>query len=83
MLSKNVIAVKNLTIGFGNTEILKSIDLEIYRGEKILVSGPSGSGKSLLLGALSGSLAEAAILDGTFSYSDQNITVAINKCRSF
>jgi putative ABC transport system ATP-binding protein len=34
---------------YGNTSILKSIDIEINRGDFVSIMGPSGSGKSTLL----------------------------------
>ena len=33
---------------FGNFHVLKDIDLSIYKGERIVICGPSGSGKSHL-----------------------------------
>lgn len=41
-----MIAVNNLQKYFGKLEILKGIDLEIQKGEVVVVIGPSGSGKS-------------------------------------
>ena len=34
---------------FGNFHVLKDIDLEVARGERIVICGPSGSGKSTLI----------------------------------
>ncbi|MFC7046653.1 amino acid ABC transporter ATP-binding protein [Halobacteriaceae archaeon GCM10025711] len=34
---------------FGETHVLKDVDLEVYDGEVVVVIGPSGSGKSTLL----------------------------------
>jgi len=47
-----MIVVKNLQKSFGKLEILKGIDLEIQKGEVVVVIGPSGSGKSTFLRCL-------------------------------
>ncbi|MFE4709388.1 MULTISPECIES: amino acid ABC transporter ATP-binding protein [Paenibacillus] len=47
-----MIAVKNLEKHYGKLEILKGIDLEIQKGEVVVVIGPSGSGKSTFLRCL-------------------------------
>ena len=44
-----VIRVRNLRKSFGHLEVLKSIDMEVYPGEVVVIIGPSGSGKSTLL----------------------------------
>jgi len=49
MADAPVIRVENLHKRFGDTEVLKGIDLEVGRGEVLCVIGPSGSGKSTLL----------------------------------
>lgn len=47
-----VINVKDLHKSFGKLEILKGIDIEISKGEVVVVIGPSGSGKSTFLRCL-------------------------------
>jgi ABC-type polar amino acid transport system ATPase subunit len=44
-----VVRVENLHKSFGHLEVLKGIDMEIDKGEVIVVFGRSGSGKSTLL----------------------------------
>lgn len=48
------IEFKNISLVFDNKEILKNFNLNIKRGEKILISSPSGSGKTSLLRLLMG-----------------------------
>ncbi|MBP1892691.1 MULTISPECIES: amino acid ABC transporter ATP-binding protein [Paenibacillus] len=47
-----MITVKGLHKSFGKLEILKGIDVEIAKGEVVVVIGPSGSGKSTFLRCL-------------------------------
>ncbi|HYJ66969.1 MAG TPA: amino acid ABC transporter ATP-binding protein [Nocardioidaceae bacterium] len=44
-----VIRVEDLHKRFGNLEVVKGVDLELHKGEVIVVFGRSGSGKSTLL----------------------------------
>ncbi|MFF2274276.1 amino acid ABC transporter ATP-binding protein [Agromyces sp. NPDC058126] len=39
---------------FGDNEVLRSIDLEVRRGEVVVLIGPSGSGKTTVLRSLNG-----------------------------
>jgi len=44
-----IVAVRGLRKSFGELEVLRGIDLDIYPGEHVVIFGPSGSGKSTLL----------------------------------
>jgi len=48
------VTIENLYISFGNTEVLKGVNLTIDPGEFFTFLGPSGSGKSTLLRAIAG-----------------------------
>ena len=43
------IHISNMNKWFGSFHVLRDIDLEVRRGERIVVCGPSGSGKSTLI----------------------------------
>lgn len=47
-----MISVKNLKKSFGDTVVLRDIDVEIHEGEVVVVVGSSGSGKSTFLRCL-------------------------------
>ena len=47
-----MINVKNLRKNFGKLEVLKGVNVEIKKGEVVVVIGPSGSGKSTFLRCL-------------------------------
>ncbi len=44
-----VVRVEGLRKSFGHLEVLKGIDMEVHKGEVIVIFGRSGSGKSTLL----------------------------------
>ena len=43
---------ENINKSFGKLKVLKNINLEINKGDRIVIIGPSGSGKSTLLRAI-------------------------------
>ncbi|MGA2546714.1 MAG: amino acid ABC transporter ATP-binding protein [Rectinemataceae bacterium] len=48
-MDNGIIRIKNACKNFGSVQALRGVDLEIAKGEVVLVIGPSGSGKSTLL----------------------------------
>jgi phospholipid/cholesterol/gamma-HCH transport system ATP-binding protein len=55
-----VIEVRGLQVAFAGRSVLKGVDLEVRRGETLVVLGGSGSGKSTLLRALVGAVPPSA-----------------------
>ena len=48
----NMLEIKNLRKSFGDTEVLKGINLNVKKGEVLVVIGSSGGGKTTLLRCL-------------------------------
>ena len=46
---KNLVVLQGLAKSFGEAQILRGVDLEVAKGEVVVVIGPSGSGKTTLL----------------------------------
>ena len=44
-----MVKLENIHKSFGENHILKGVDLNIKKGEVIVILGPSGSGKTTLL----------------------------------
>ncbi|MEJ2699054.1 MAG: ATP-binding cassette domain-containing protein [Desulfuromonadales bacterium] len=53
---EEIIAVENLTVGYGEHIVLKNVSFSVGEGEILTVLGPSGCGKSTLLKAMVGLL---------------------------
>ncbi|HVW15405.1 MAG TPA: ATP-binding cassette domain-containing protein [Mucilaginibacter sp.] len=51
-----VITIRGLYKAFGDLEVLRGIDLDLYQGENLVVLGRSGTGKSVLIKIISGLL---------------------------
>jgi len=76
-----LIRVENLQKSFGKLDVLSGIDIDISKGEVVVVVGPSGSGKSTFLRCLN-RLEEST--GGSIIFNGEDITdskVNINKHR--
>lgn len=51
-----MISVRGLNVSFGDRQVLRGIDLEVAKGEIVVIMGSSGGGKTTLLRCISGLL---------------------------
>lgn len=61
------VQVKSLVVARNDTEIIRKLDFMLPAGKQLAIVGPSGGGKSTLVGAITGQIAVASgevILDG-------------------
>ena len=49
MAEQPMISIQHLEKSFGETQVLKDVNIEVQKGEVVVVLGPSGSGKSTML----------------------------------
>ncbi|HEX8209723.1 MAG TPA: ABC-F family ATP-binding cassette domain-containing protein [Longimicrobium sp.] len=54
---KEVLRIKGVRKSFGDKEVLPGVDLEVRRGDRMVIMGPNGIGKSTLLKIVMGELA--------------------------
>jgi zinc transport system ATP-binding protein len=50
--SEPILSVRNLTVSFGNREVIRDLTFQVTQGEVLAIIGPNGSGKTVLLRAL-------------------------------
>jgi branched-chain amino acid transport system ATP-binding protein len=68
-----LLRVERLTVKVGIRRVIEDLDLDVFEGDAICISGPNGCGKSTLLNAIAG-LAPARIESGTISLGGKNVT---------
>jgi phospholipid/cholesterol/gamma-HCH transport system ATP-binding protein len=54
--TNEVVKIRGLEKSFGDYDVLRGIDLDLYQGENLVVLGRSGTGKSVLIKLISGLL---------------------------
>jgi lipoprotein-releasing system ATP-binding protein len=66
-MNEQMIEIKGITKSFGELQVLKGLDLTIYKGEVVSIVGPSGAGKTTLLqimGTLDKADAGSVVING-------------------
>ncbi len=55
-MNEAIISIRNLRKSFGDLHVLRGVDLDVHRGENVVVLGRSGTGKSVLIKIIVGLL---------------------------
>jgi len=66
-----MISIENLSVGYGNTEVLRDFSLTLNKGDIYALIGPSGCGKSTLLRVLCGIKKDYT---GKIEYNGRSVT---------
>ncbi len=72
------VQVKDLSLSYGSVEVLKTLNLDIFKGEFLVLLGESGCGKSTLLNCIAGL---EDVSGGQIFISGKNVTWAEPKDR--
>ena len=72
-MNREILNLKNLSVSYGDINILKDIDLSLKKGEILGIVGESGSGKSTLIKSIMGILDENASIDGEIHFEGKDL----------
>lgn len=79
MTQKPIISVSNLTLGYGDTPLLRNLTFDVNRGDIFIIMGPSGCGKSTLMRAMTGLLTPHS---GRILFNGKNLLQATPSVRN-
>lgn len=65
------VSIKDLSLNYGEIEVLRNLNLDIEQGEFLVLLGPSGCGKSTLLNCIAGLL---DVSEGQVFINGKNVT---------
>ena len=70
-----IFEIRNVNLNYGEKQVLKNIDLNIYKNKVTALIGPSGCGKSTLLRCFNrmNDLIENCTIEGTITYKKEDI----------
>ncbi|WP_313798856.1 ABC transporter ATP-binding protein [Cytobacillus sp.] len=68
---ENILETKDLSVSFGEHDVIKDVNLEIERGKLISIIGPNGAGKTTLFNLLSGQIPPTK---GEIYFKNDNVT---------
>ena len=71
-----MVEIENLSLSYGNSpKVLKNISLDVKKGECVLFTGKSGSGKSSIINSINGLAVryDGASMGGTIRIDNKDI----------
>ncbi|WP_423463217.1 dipeptide ABC transporter ATP-binding protein [Promicromonospora sp. MS192] len=72
-----LLSVRGLNVSYGDTPVVRDVDLDVARGERVAIVGQSGSGKSTVVAALLRLLPGAGrITGGTIQLDGEDLAAA-------
>ncbi|WP_419705637.1 dipeptide ABC transporter ATP-binding protein [Promicromonospora sp. NFX87] len=72
-----LLSVRGLNVAYGDTPVVRDVDLDVARGERVAIVGQSGSGKSTVVAALLRLLpGSGRITGGTISLDGEDLASA-------
>jgi zinc transport system ATP-binding protein len=78
--AKDILEVRNLSVGFGKSQIFKNLSFSVRRGITLAIIGPNGSGKTMLFRALLGAVPSNGAFrwaaDARIGYVPQKLDIA-------
>lgn len=74
-----LLELKSLQVGYGNSQVLWGVDLQVGQGEVVALLGPNGAGKTTVASVISGSL---KTWSGTITFAGVDMTTAMPEQRA-
>ena len=71
-MSETILSIKNLSVSYGDEQVINKLDLNVNQGEIICIVGESGSGKSTLLKTIVG-IGDFSVTEGEVLYKNRNL----------
>lgn len=72
-MNEEILKLNDVSVSYGDTNILKNINLSVKRGEILGIVGESGSGKSTLIKSIVGLLDDNSFIEGSIDFEGKDL----------